>query len=249
MSDGHDHFTGLADFYAQARPDYAVAAIDYLSRLVPDTVTARVADVGAGTGKLTAMLAPRFASVWAIEPNDDMRRRAREELEAYGNVQVVEGTAEATTLPNHSVDLVVCAQAFHWFDPAGFRHESARIAGAQAPVAIVYNTGMGVDKHEELSWWEPSHASPTWVRRVEAIREFFGGYVACAEFPHPLHYDAENYLAFMLSHSTTPRPDNLAYLRYIESVKAIFARESVDGILTLDYSTCVYTSSRYRRGT
>jgi SAM-dependent methyltransferase len=238
-------FTGLAGHYSLGRPGYANEAIDYICGLTQVGVAASsVVDVGAGAGKLTGQLAGRFAQVWAVEPNADMLAVLTVAAKDWGSVHVVAGTAEATTLPTGCADLIVAGQAFHWFDPAEFRAECTRLGGPDVPVAIVYNTPGPGNLHEELAWWRPAHAAPRWDDRVQAIRDFFEGYVVAAEFPHPLHYDHDAYLANMMSHSTTPRPDDPAYSRYLASVEAIFEGYCVDGVMTVSNTTVVYSSSR-----
>jgi SAM-dependent methyltransferase len=231
-----DAFAGRAEVYAQGRLDCADRAVEFLYGLVAAD-SPRIADIGAGTGKLTAQLARRPGEVWAVEPDPDMRAQAEAGLAGLGNVHIVAGTAEATTLRAHSVDLVVCAQAFHWFDPVAFRAECERIG--PAPVAILYNSPSR-RRHAELSWWNPWHQAPRWEDRQGAIREFFGQPLTRVEFPHPLRYAHDEFLASMMSHSTTPRADDPAYERYRESVEAIFAREAQDGVLAVDNVTFVY---------
>ncbi len=255
MSDHRQVFSGLAGAYSQGRPDYPPQAAAYVfGLLAPGTTAPQVADIGAGTGKFSAALAAYARSgarpdleqtrIWAVEPNADMRRQSEADLAAYDDVCSVAGSAEDSTLPAGSIDLVVCAQAFHWFDPVAFRRECDRIGRDRAPVAIVYNTVLGRNRHDELSWWDPPHPSPTWADRRADIRRFFGGYLLVAEFPHPVRYARADYLAYMLSHSSTPRPADSSYRRYLDSVQAIFDRDEVDGLLTLELTTMVYTSSR-----
>jgi SAM-dependent methyltransferase len=113
----HGDFTGLADDYAKFRPSYApqvaTAILGYLGRK-PASIDA--ADVGAGTGIWTRMLAARgLHSVVAVEPNDDMRERGIETSRGTGIVWH-KGSAEGTGLPHGSVDLVSMASSLHWAD-------------------------------------------------------------------------------------------------------------------------------------
>jgi len=113
----HGDFTGLAGDYAKFRPGYApqvaTAILGFLGRS-PASVDA--ADVGAGTGIWTRMLAARgLHSVTAVEPNDDMRARGIETSQGTG-VTWRKGSAEVTGLAAQSVDLVSMASSFHWAD-------------------------------------------------------------------------------------------------------------------------------------
>jgi len=113
----HGDFTGLARDYATFRPGYApqvaTAILGYLER---DSASVDAADVGAGTGIWTRILAARgLHSVIAVEPNDDMLAQG---IAASCDTSVTwrKGSAEATGLPNGSVDLVTMAASFHWAD-------------------------------------------------------------------------------------------------------------------------------------
>ena len=116
-------FTGLADDYAQSRPDYSPPVLSALIGLLDTPFSeADVADIGAGTGIWTRMMAERGPrSLVAVEPNDDMRARG-----LAGNAQLAvrwaAGSGEATSLPGAAFDWVTMASSFHWVDfEAGLR--------------------------------------------------------------------------------------------------------------------------------
>jgi SAM-dependent methyltransferase len=102
-------FGSAADLYDRARPSYPQEAVDWMvarTGLGPGTT---VADVGAGTGKLTRLLRPSGARVVAVEPIPEMRAKIQ-------GAEVVDGTAEDLPLPDGAADVVAVAQALHWFD-------------------------------------------------------------------------------------------------------------------------------------
>jgi SAM-dependent methyltransferase len=236
-------FSGKADNYEAGRPSYAPEAVDYiLSQFDP---ACAVADVGAGTGKFSVLLAERKVLLSAVEPNEDMRRGLEKTLAPYPNAKAYNGTAEATGLADASVDIVVCAQAFHWFDHEAIKPEFKRILKDKGKAFIVYNEKADrQDSLEELAWFtrinDPSHA---WPIRKEAISRFFGGHETAVEFPNPLVFDRQTFLAFMLSHSMSPNKDEPEYDRFCESVLASFDKKSVDGALVEPRVTCVYTGT------
>ena len=119
-------FDRAASRYDKGRPSYPAEAVDLLCDGLGLTGGAPVADVGAGTGKLTRLLAARGLRVTAVEPVDGMRAALAAGTPA--NVEVVAGTAEATGLPDRAVRAVVAAQAWHWFDADATLAEAARIA-------------------------------------------------------------------------------------------------------------------------
>ncbi|HEY8218364.1 MAG TPA: methyltransferase domain-containing protein [Acidimicrobiia bacterium] len=129
-------FDSGAGAYDRARPGYppdAVAWIVEHLRLGPGV---RCCDLAAGTGKLTALLAPSGADLLAVEPVDGMRRRLRE---VVPSAAVVAGTAEALPFRPATLDAVTIAQAFHWFDADRAFAELARTLRPSGRVALVWN--------------------------------------------------------------------------------------------------------------
>ena len=87
----------------------------------------RVADVGAGSGKLTKMLAELGMAGDAVEPNEAMRIEGRRFLGKACPFRWREGSAEDTGLPDGSVDWICMATAFHWADEAAALKEFRRV--------------------------------------------------------------------------------------------------------------------------
>ena len=113
----HGDFTALAGDYAKFRPGYApqvaTAILGFVGR---DPASIDAADVGAGTGIWTRILAARgLRSIVAVEPNDEMRAQGIESSSGT-DITWVKGSAEATGLQDSSVDLVSMASSFHWAD-------------------------------------------------------------------------------------------------------------------------------------
>ena len=140
-------FGSQAAAYAEHRPDYARAAVDWAVGPVRDRDRLRVLDVGAGTGKLTAMIArlagPPDASVVAVEPDPAMLaelRRGQPEITALA------GRAEDIPLPDASVDAVLCGQAAHWFTMDLAEPEIARVLAPGGVFAGLWNM---VDDRED----------------------------------------------------------------------------------------------------
>jgi ubiquinone/menaquinone biosynthesis C-methylase UbiE len=113
-----------ADSYERARPSYPDEAIVLLVERLGLGPGVRVLDLAAGTGKMTRLLVRTGADVVALEPVAGMR--AQLERTAPG-VEVIGGTAESVAVGDASFDVVVCAQAWHWFDSPAALGEMARI--------------------------------------------------------------------------------------------------------------------------
>ena len=116
-------FSNRVDDYVRYRPHYPPGVLDRLREGIALTPRTVIADVGSGTGISTELFLQNGNTVFAIEPNPEMRAAAERLLGGRPNFHSVRGTAEATTLPDGSVDCVVAAQAFHWFDPEKTRVE------------------------------------------------------------------------------------------------------------------------------
>jgi ubiquinone/menaquinone biosynthesis C-methylase UbiE len=125
-------FDRAAGVYERSRPGYPAALVDWLLRDAPEAV----ADVGAGTGKLTRLLAARVPTVHAVDPSPRMLDQLRA---AVPTADVLVGSAEAIPLPDASVDLVAVAQAWHWVDPERALPEVRRVLRPGGALVLVWN--------------------------------------------------------------------------------------------------------------
>jgi SAM-dependent methyltransferase len=129
-------FAKQADAYARGRPDYPDALLDWLRHTLQLGPSKAVVDLGAGTGKFTRLLLDTGATVTAIEPVAEMRAKLMASLPA---VTALEGTAQAMPLAPAGADVVVCAQAFHWFASAEAVAEIGRVLKPGGLLALVWN--------------------------------------------------------------------------------------------------------------
>jgi SAM-dependent methyltransferase len=125
-------FGSAAEVYERARPSYPPEAIDWLLMRTGVGEGDTIVDLGAGTGKLTRLLAPAGARVVAIEPVPEMRA-------LIGVGEVMDGTAEAIPLDDGAAALVTVAQAFHWFDLDRALPEIHRVLRPGGRLALVWN--------------------------------------------------------------------------------------------------------------
>ena len=130
-----NRFTDRVEDYVKYRPSYPTVAIDKILENFTLPITA--ADIGAGTGISSRLLATRDIKVIAIEPNEGMRNAGIRDNAS--SVEWETGTAENTNLPDTSVDLVTCFQAFHWFTPEPTLAEFRRILKPKGRLAVVWN--------------------------------------------------------------------------------------------------------------
>ncbi len=137
-------FGAEAAAYERGRPSYPPEAIDWL--LPPGARD--VLDLGAGTGKLTTRLVERGLGVVAVDPIPEMLELLSNSLP---DTPALLGTAEEIPLPDDSVDAVLVAQAWHWFDPERAVKEVARVLRPGGRLGLVWNT-----RDERLGWVQGS---------------------------------------------------------------------------------------------
>jgi SAM-dependent methyltransferase len=133
---GAESFDAAADVYDRARPGYPDAVLDAIRRRLDLRPGRTVADLGAGTGKLTRGLVATGATVIAVEPVAGMRRELTRRLP---DIEVVDATAEELPFATASLDAATAAQAFHWFDLDRALPELHRVLRPGATLAVVLN--------------------------------------------------------------------------------------------------------------
>jgi len=155
-------FGAAAAAYAEHRPVYAEAAVEWALGPVRDRRPLRVADIGAGTGKLTAMLVRLGADVTAVEPDPEMLAELRR---AMPGVRSAPGRAEELPLADASVDAVLAGQAMHWFDLDRALPEIARVLAPGGVLAGLWNVDDDrVGWVADLSAISRRKSSPTLLR-------------------------------------------------------------------------------------
>jgi ubiquinone/menaquinone biosynthesis C-methylase UbiE len=135
-----ERFTAVAELYDRHRPGYPDAVVDWLASTCGLAPSARVLDLGCGTGISARLFAAHGFEVTAVDPNEGMLDKARAHASSTGNSPTyVRGGAEATGLPDASFDFAYAAQAFHWFDLEPTVRELARVLKPGAWSAAFWN--------------------------------------------------------------------------------------------------------------
>ena len=242
-----ERFTNRVAYYVKYRPSYPQAYLDYLVKEACFNASSVVADIGAGTGILSKLLAARVNTVYAIEPNSQMRLAAEEYCKDARNVAVVNGSAEATTLPDSSVDFITAAQAFHWFKLEEARQEFGRILKPRGKVALAWNvrdtTSLFGREYESLLklFCKDYHSSGGGPTENLAYRLLFkNAEYENRVFPNDRQIDQETLLGYALSTSYAPVRGDANYPTFIKSLMEIFEKYAENGRLTLAMTTQSY---------
>lgn len=245
FADHTNRFDGKGEVYEKGRPRYAEGLFAYMRDALHITAGSVLADIGSGTGIFTQQLLDCGYKVFAVEPNRDMREKAEEKLSRNKNFISVDGSASHMGLPDHSVDLITAAQAFHWFEPEAFRRECHRVLKPGGKVMIVYNS-----RHESAACAKAladlQHGYDSGFRGFsngmndETCRVFFAEPCQIYRTDNTQHYDRQGYIDRVLSSSHSPKEGDAGYKEYLRKVCEIFDIFSEEGRIVVPADTVAY---------
>lgn len=245
MRDPTRRFSDRVEFYHRFRPSYPPELLDLLAELGYLTGGCTVADLGSGTGKLTELFLQRGHTVYAVEPNAEMRGAAEQLLQGRPGFRSVDGRAESTGLPDGAVDLAVAGQAFHWFDLEPTRAELRRILRPPRRLAIVWNVRR-------------VEATPFMIAYEALLRTHGTDYAAVAHrglepgeldllfgargaelrtLPNRQELDRQGLEGRLLSASYVPAPGQPGHDEMMRDLRALFREHEAGGRVTFQYET------------
>ena len=247
MRDPTKRFSDRAGYYVKSRPGYPSQIIPWLSKTCGLAPEWAIADVGSGTGIFTRLLLDHGNTVYAVEPNAEMRAAAEGLLSDRSGFISVAGTAEATTLAPQSVRMAVSAQAFHWFDRHRARVEFERILCPGGPVALIWNRRLAETRFQRayedlLKEFSTEHQFVGYNNIPPAdLNEFFSpGRYRAVEFDNFQDLDFEGLRGRLMSASYIPAESDPSYPRMIENLTEIFRDNNENGLVHLQYRTQVF---------
>jgi SAM-dependent methyltransferase len=246
-----ERFSNRVDDYVRSRPHYPAALLQKLEAAGVLHAQNSVADIGSGTGISSKWLLDGGYTVFGIEPNAAMREAGENYLGAYPKFKSIAATAQETSLPDQSVDVILAAQAFHWFNNAETRAEFKRILKPAGKIILVWNDRLISDTDFSKSYEDTLRYFGTDYQTVdhkhiaeESFNLLWGkNNWQCLEEPNfqDLNFDALH--ARILSCSYMPQKDHRDYefMRYV--LKKIFVRYQENGTVRLNYITKAYFGS------
>ncbi|MEK6675476.1 MAG: class I SAM-dependent methyltransferase [Planctomycetota bacterium] len=243
-----NRFSSRVADYVRYRPGYPPEVLQCLQCDFGLGLQNSVADVGSGTGIFTQLLMEQGHTVYAVEPNANMREAAEQQLATNPRFKSINGSAEATTLPNSFVDAYVAAQALHWFDIPRARAEAMRILRPEGLVALIWNNrleqGPFLEAYESfLHEFAIDYAA---IKHQNAevdgrIPTFFGHNQATRRcFHHAQRCDFESLKGRTLSASYMPSIDHPRFSAMIQTLKSAFDCHNIDGSVAIEYETVMY---------
>jgi ubiquinone/menaquinone biosynthesis C-methylase UbiE len=245
-------FADRVDNYIKYRPHYPREMFDFLLNENIISTNSVIADMGSGTGISSEPFLKMGLEVYCIEPNKEMREAAEKLLDNYPTFHSVDASAEKTTLKDHSVDVIIAGQAFHWFDKELCKQEFKRILKPNGFVVLIWNDRR-TDNTEFLRSYEDFlQACGTDYKKVDhkntQDKNVFEAFFASGNYKEKWFYnfqdvDLAGLKGRVLSSSYMPNEGHKDYEHMMYCLKKVFARYQQNNSVRLDYDTKIYYGS------
>ena len=246
--DPTQRFSSRVANYVKYRPSYPAATLDLLSAECGLTTDSIIGDIGSGTGLLSELFLKNGNRVYGIEPNKEMREAGEQLLKDYAHFTSIAATAEATTLPDHSLDFITAGQAFHWFDRERVNVEFPRILKPHGWIVLVWNERR-VDStpflrayEELLRTYSPDYAQVDHRNVDDTVIDvtFRSMRFNLKSFENRQVFDFDGVRGRLLSSSYAPEVGHPNHAPMLDALATIFDQYQVDGRVSFDYETQVY---------
>lgn len=249
MENTVERFSNRVENYVKYRPAYPAEVLRLFRDEMNLTESSVIADIGSGTGISSKLFLKNGNKVFGVEPNASMRYAADEFLSDFLNFTSIDGTAENSSLPGDSVDFVIAAQAFHWFDQQRTLDEFKRILRPNGFVALIWNerqletTPFLIEYEKLLLKFASDYAS---VRHdnvnEESLADFFQTDFRRETFQNEQVLDFEGLKGRVLSSSYMPSELHENYDPMVAELRSLFAKHAESGKIKVFYDTNVFYS-------
>lgn len=245
-----ERFSNRVENYIKYRPGYPPGVLQLFRDEMNLTPSSVLADIGSGTGISSRLFLENGNKVYGVEPNAAMRNAATAILKNFPNYKPVEGTAEYTTLPDGSVNIVFAAQAFHWFEPEKTRVEFKRITADDGFVALIWNerqldTTPFLRDYEHFLLANASDYEKVRHENItaEKLEDFFQANFMKRTFGNEQIFDFEGLRGRMLSSSYMPSEADERFAEVESDLRKLFEKhaDSSDKIAILYDTNVFYT--------
>ena len=249
MTDTVERFSDRVENYIKYRPTYPPEVLELFRKEMNLQADSVIADIGSGTGISTKIFLENGNTVFGVEPNKAMREAAENFLKEFPNFKSARGTAENTNLPDQSVDFIIAAQAFHWFDKKRTRKEFQRILRPGGFVALIWNerqldTTDFLREYENLliefgnDYEKVRHDNIS----EEDLSDFFQNDLRRKTFLNVQTLDFEGLKGRLLSSSYMPSEKDSKFEPMTRKLRGVFDKYSENGKIQVLYNTNVFYS-------
>ncbi|CAN5288489.1 class I SAM-dependent methyltransferase [soil metagenome] len=247
MSDTVERFSNRVENYVKYRPNYPPEVLELFRNEMNLQENSIIADIGSGTGISSKLFLENGNQVYGIEPNKAMREAAEEFLKDFPHFKSIDGTAETTNLPDNSVDFVIAAQAFHWFNAEKTHAEFKRILCENGFAALIWNERQ-LDTNDFLRDYEnliKKYGTDYEKVRHDSIdekklRTFFQSDFSLKSFNNLQTLDFQGLKGRMLSASYIPAETNPLFEPMITELQSLFAKYAESGKIQILYTTNIF---------
>lgn len=247
MSDSTERFSNRVENYVKYRPGYPPEVLQLFRDEMNLQSTSMIADIGSGTGISAKVFLENGCEVFGIEPNEAMREASKVFLQTFPKFYPINGTAENTTLDNEQVDIIIAAQAFHWFDKAKTRNEFRRILRENGFIALIWNERQ-LDSNEFLRGMErlliEFGKDYNQIRHdnisEEMIADFFQTTFQKRSFQNVQTLDFDGFRGRILSSSYMPTEEDLRFGEMEKELSRLFTHFQKNDTIDILYDTNIY---------
>lgn len=256
MPDNTQRFTGRAEDYDHYRQRYSsTEVLSHLRGWCGLSSDWLIADIGAGTGMLAEVFLENSNRVIAVEPNAEMRSACERLYVTWPQLQILDASAEDTTIPATSIDMVAVGRAFHWFDKDRALAEFRRILKPNGWVALVsvgraHQSYDPLFDHQIASFERLLNTHGTDYNYVRSgyrvhdnMQTLFGGELHQAQIPGTQQLDWPTFRGHAMSLSVSPQSGHPKYEAFQRELRLCFDTYAVGGILTVP-TLCYITAAR-----
>jgi SAM-dependent methyltransferase len=241
-------FSDRVDDYIKYRPHYShdvITALQSACALRPEHL---IADVGCGTGMLAKIFLENGNRVIGVEPNREMRLAGEDYLAQFPNFRMIDGSAEATTLPDASTDFVIAGQAFHWFKPEPARAEFARILKPGGWAVLIWHDRdivstpflRAYEQFIRTYSTDYEQVAHKYLASYDALQRFFAPeQVKMIQQHNRQHFDLAGLRGRLLSSSYIPRSGE-RHDAMMRALPEFFSTHAHNGEVVFQYDTKIY---------
>ena len=222
-------FNGKSKYY-YTRPNFNKKCFTFLKNKLNLTKNDVIAELGAGTGKFTKKISKFCKKIYAVEPNDEMLAVGKQLCKKRKNIEYVNASAENTTLPEKSLDMIFAVQSFHYFEKDKLLTELKRIIKPEKYFCIIWNLNEKTENAFDKDWdnlLETQKIKATGSADNHNIKEdrkiiFKNGKYEEVKFSRSVHMTYNKLKRYASSISFIPKENEIGYDEFYNNLKYIF---------------------------